>query len=179
MFRTAFHKSTCKCGSYSIFCFHLLWAVVFLLLRFHNIFYWFGNCQFWSLFSSNVEISLIWCCCWSSVITQVSQWQLNTIIVLWRALDKWSLCKSAFPACMAPFPLCLEEGQPFCLCCSMKPIHEPQSEFHVSCLPVRYLSPQLISLPGGELTLQLLFSHSVVADSLRPRGLRYTRLPCP
>ena len=27
--------------------------------------------------------------------------------------------------------------------------------------------------------LQLLFSHSVVCDSLRPHGLQYTRPPCP
>ena len=38
----------------------------------------------------------------------------------------------------------------------------------------------LVCLDGlGIIMVLLLFSRSVVSDSLRPRGLQHTRLPCP
>ena len=38
---------------------------------------------------------------------------------------------------------------------------------------------EFIPLPSQRLLFLLLFSHSLVSDSLRPRGLQHDRLPCP
>ena len=54
---------------------------------------------------------------------------------------------------------------------------------HVVSLPNRSLVTQSISLPPGWSrcwdSKELLFSSSVVSDSLQPSGLQHARLPCP
>ena len=44
---------------------------------------------------------------------------------------------------------------------------------------VRHSSARLLAVPVSNLSTQLLFSRSVVSNSLRPHGLQHARLPCP
>ena len=50
-------------------------------------------------------------------------------------------------------------------------------QFSVQMLPPPAHCAEL--RPSGQIAERDLFSHSVVADSLRPHGLQHTRLPCP
>ena len=50
-------------------------------------------------------------------------------------------------------------------------------EFSVQMLPPRAPCAEL--RPSGQIAERDLFSHSVVAESLRPHGLQHAMLPCP
>ena len=57
----------------------------------------------------------------------------------------------------------------------------PSARFRLDSLPERGVSRLCLSLAwsGFSKCLLLLFSHSVMSDSLRPHGLQYARLPSP
>ena len=66
--------------------------------------------------------------------------------------------------------------------CSAVPITvPPNAQFRLDSLPERGVSRLCLSLAwsGFSKCLLLLFSHSVMSDSLRPHGLQHTRLPSP
>ena len=59
--------------------------------------------------------------------------------------------------------------------CTSTKIYVQTYSFH-SCLKEKQETKEQPTHPSG---LLLLFSHLVVSDSLWPRGLQHTRLPCP
>ena len=81
------------------------------------------------------------------------------------------ICQCYFPN-SSPSPCCVHNSAPY-VCISIPALQIGSSRFHIShhSLPHTILK---ITSP-----LLLLFSSSVVSDSLQPHEVQHSRLPCP
>ena len=115
--------------------------------------------------------------CWAGVQTASQVGSAGREWSLW-----WSLC-FAFWAPVAAFPFeilelphpCQRRG--FWVCRNFSSYHSLPEEQDPSGFLLTLLF--LLLFPYHFLQRLLLFSHSVVSDSLQPHGLQHARLPCP